>query len=90
LQAEQTDVSDLDAQADEALEAVLLARELSHSTFNSIGWLCVCVMLLQEHAQLDDRKGPAAGQKDRHKPTVYSLAYLKELHEGTDPRFTGC
>ncbi|MEA2911115.1 MAG: hypothetical protein QOJ15_3196 [Bradyrhizobium sp.] len=32
----------------------------------------------------------AAGQKDRHKLTVYGLAYLKEWHEGTDPRFTGC
>jgi hypothetical protein len=21
---------------------------------------------------------------------VYALAYLKELHEGPDPRFTGC
>jgi hypothetical protein len=22
--------------------------------------------------------------------TIYGLAYLKELHEGRDPRFTGC
>jgi hypothetical protein len=32
----------------------------------------------------------AAGQKDTRRLTVYGLAYLKELHEGTDPRFTGC
>jgi hypothetical protein len=32
----------------------------------------------------------AAGQKDRHKLTMYGLAYLKELHDGPDPRFTGC
>jgi hypothetical protein len=32
----------------------------------------------------------AAGQKDRHKLTTYGLAYLKELREGKDPRFTGC
>lgn len=32
----------------------------------------------------------AAGQKDAHQLTVYGLAYLKELHEGRDPRFTGC
>lgn len=32
----------------------------------------------------------AAGQKDTHQLTVYGLAYLKELHEGRDPRFTGC
>jgi len=52
--------------------------------------MAVCVMLLQEYAQLDDRKGPAAGQKDRHKLTVYGLACLKEWHEGTDRHFTGC
>jgi stalled ribosome rescue protein Dom34 len=32
----------------------------------------------------------AAGQKDTHQLAVYGLAYLKELHEGRDPRFTGC
>jgi hypothetical protein len=32
----------------------------------------------------------AAGQKDTHQLTRYGLAYLKELHEGRDPRFTGC
>jgi hypothetical protein len=32
----------------------------------------------------------AAGQKDTHQLTVYGLACLKELHEGRDPRFTGC
>ena len=32
----------------------------------------------------------AAGQKDTRQLTMYGLAYLKELHEGTDPRFTGC
>jgi hypothetical protein len=32
----------------------------------------------------------AAGQRDFKQLTVYGLAYLKELHEGRDPRFTGC
>jgi hypothetical protein len=32
----------------------------------------------------------AAGQKDTRQLTVYGLAYLKQLHEGRDPRFTGC
>jgi uroporphyrinogen-III decarboxylase len=32
----------------------------------------------------------SAGQNDPHQLTVYALAYLKELHEGPDPRFTGC
>src|SRR6266436_3784081 len=32
----------------------------------------------------------AAGQRDVKQLTVYGLAYLKELHEGRDPRFTGC
>ncbi len=32
----------------------------------------------------------SAGQNDTHQLAVYALAYLKELHEGPDPRFTGC
>jgi hypothetical protein len=31
-----------------------------------------------------------AGQRDTRRLTLYGLAYLKELHEGRDPRFTGC
>jgi hypothetical protein len=32
----------------------------------------------------------SAGQSDAKQLAVYGLAYLKELHEGRDPRFTGC
>jgi hypothetical protein len=32
----------------------------------------------------------SAGQRDAEELTVCGLAYLKELHEGPDPRFTGC
>ena len=32
----------------------------------------------------------SAGQSDAQQLAVYGLAYLKELHEGPDPRFTGC
>ena len=32
----------------------------------------------------------SAGQSDAQKLAVYGLAYLKQLHEGPDPRFTGC
>jgi hypothetical protein len=32
----------------------------------------------------------SAGQSDAQRLAVYGLAYLKELHEGPDPRFTGC
>jgi hypothetical protein len=32
----------------------------------------------------------AAGQNDRDQLAAYALAYLKEMHEGPDPRFTGC
>jgi len=32
----------------------------------------------------------SAGHKDTDGLSVYALAYLKELHEGPDPRFTGC
>jgi hypothetical protein len=32
----------------------------------------------------------SAGQSDPQQLAVYGLAYLKELHEKRDPRFTGC
>ena len=32
----------------------------------------------------------SAGQSDAQQLAVHGLAYLKELHEGRDPRFTGC
>jgi hypothetical protein len=32
----------------------------------------------------------SAGQSDAQQLAVYGLAYLKELDEGRDPRFTGC
>jgi hypothetical protein len=32
----------------------------------------------------------AAGHTDSHQLAVFGLAYLKELHEGCNPRFTGC
>jgi hypothetical protein len=32
----------------------------------------------------------SAGQRDTEQLTIYGLAYLTELREGQDPRFTGC
>ena len=32
----------------------------------------------------------SAGQRDAKQLVEYGLAYLRELHEGRDPRFTGC
>ena len=32
----------------------------------------------------------STGQRDAEQLTIYGLAYLTELHEGQDPRFTGC
>jgi hypothetical protein len=32
----------------------------------------------------------SAGQRDAKQLTEFGLAYLGELHEGRDPRFTGC
>jgi hypothetical protein len=32
----------------------------------------------------------SAGQSDTEQLAIYGLAYLTELHEGQDPRFTGC
>jgi hypothetical protein len=31
-----------------------------------------------------------AGQTDSRQLAVFGLAYLKELHEGPNPRYTGC
>jgi hypothetical protein len=32
----------------------------------------------------------SAGQRDATHLTNYGLEYLKEMHEGRDPRYTGC
>ena len=32
----------------------------------------------------------SAGERDAEQLMIYGLAYLTELHEGHDPRFTGC
>jgi hypothetical protein len=32
----------------------------------------------------------SAGKSDAQELAEYGLVYLKELHEGRDPRFTGC
>ena len=32
----------------------------------------------------------SAGKNDAQELAEYGLVYLKELHEGRDPRFTGC
>jgi hypothetical protein len=32
----------------------------------------------------------SAGHTDSHQLEEYARAYLKELHEGPDPRFSGC
>ena len=32
----------------------------------------------------------SAGHTDPHQLSMYAREYLKELHEGPDPRFTGC
>jgi hypothetical protein len=31
-----------------------------------------------------------AGLRDTKQLAMYGLAYLREMHEGRDPRFTGC
>jgi hypothetical protein len=32
----------------------------------------------------------SAGHRDEEDLTFYGLAYLRTLHEGSDPRYTGC
>jgi len=36
------------------------------------------------------QKIDSAGKFNAQQLAMYGLAYMKELHEGTDPRFTGC
>jgi len=36
------------------------------------------------------QKLASAGRTDEHELAVFGLAYLKELHEGPNRRFTGC
>ncbi len=36
------------------------------------------------------QKLSAAGHTDAHQLAVFGLAYLRELHEGPNPRYTGC
>jgi hypothetical protein len=32
----------------------------------------------------------SAGETDTHRLAVFGLAYLRELHDGPEPGFTGC
>jgi hypothetical protein len=32
----------------------------------------------------------SAGETDAHRLAVFGLAYLRELHDGPEPGFTGC
>ncbi len=32
----------------------------------------------------------SAGETDTHQLAVFGLAYLRELHDGPEPGFTGC
>jgi len=36
------------------------------------------------------RSSDAYGHRDADELTYYGLAYLRSLHEGPDPRYTGC
>jgi hypothetical protein len=44
----------------------------------------------REKIALYVEKIDSAGKFSAQQLAMYGLAYLKELHEGTDPRFTGC
>jgi hypothetical protein len=48
--------------------------------------------LAQSRARIEQYidKLMSAGQADPHQLTEYARAYLKEMLEGPDPRFTGC
>jgi len=65
---------------DQALEAYELIDEMD---------VAVVAQTRERIARYID-KLTSAGHTDPHQLTVYARAYLKELHEGRDPRFTGC
>jgi hypothetical protein len=65
---------------DQALKTYELVRDLDPSQVAS----------LREQTSRYIGKLISAGQRDPHRLTEYARAYLKELNEGPDPRFTGC
>jgi hypothetical protein len=65
---------------DQALRNYELARDMGPSQ----------IAQLREQTSRYIGKLMSAGQDDPHRLTEYAYAYLKELHEGPDPRFTGC
>jgi hypothetical protein len=70
----------MDEIVDRALHTYGLTRELDATRI---------AQSREKIIQYIDKLG-SAGQNDTHQLAIYALAYLKELHEGPDPRFTGC
>jgi len=68
----------------ELVERVLNTYQLVHTLDNE--------MLAESRKRISQyiRDLSLAGHSDSHQLAVYGLAYLKELHEGPDPHFTGC
>ena len=68
----------------ELVERVLNTYQLVHTLDDQ--------MLAESRKRISEyiRDLSMAGHSDSHQLAVYGLAYLKELHEGPDPRFTGC
>jgi hypothetical protein len=65
---------------DQALRSYELASEMDAAQISR----------LREQTSRYIGKLMSAGQHDPNRLTEYAQAYLKELHEGPDPRFTGC
>jgi hypothetical protein len=65
---------------DQALRSYELVRDIDPSQ----------IARLREQTSQYIRTLMSAGQRDPLQLTEYAHAYLKELHEGPDPRFTGC
>ena len=65
---------------DQALKSFELASELDAAQ----------IARLREQTSRYIGKLMSAGQNDPHRLAEYAHAYLKELYEGPDPRFTGC
>ena len=69
----------------------ILMREIVDRAFdNFIGLDDVKVAQCRERITEYISKLMSAGQKDPDTLTECARVYLKEMHEGRDPRFTGC
>jgi hypothetical protein len=68
-----------------AMDDVVERVMASYETYERLGGKDIRIRVGQYLEKL-----AAAGHRDVEELTYYGLAYLRILHEGPDPRYTGC